>query len=422
MTLTLASSIFTKRERWLASLAERQVISTPSLVIDSGEVKNVLALFEKHLPEAKLFYAMKANNAPALLQFMSAEGVSFDVASATEINDLHALGVAPSRMVLSNPVKSPATINAFFDNGLKLVSIDNAYDLRALQAAQSRNSSKGKVGVFVRIRIPTTDVQIDLNSKFGCTEEEAVSLLKEALDCGFWPRGIQFHVGTQSWNTHNYQIGIETSLRIIDTAQREFGIKCDSINIGGGFPDPSVAKEAGGLDNFFINLAQTIAPAVKRGLNIIAEPGRILVSGACSAVCSVIGKSVRNGTPWLYLDDGAYGLFSGKFFDHKEYQFRVLSQQTKPKEKRLVPYVIAGPTCDSIDIVAQPTLLPSDLGMGDILCSHNMGAYSIVTACSFNGFGRINTYLGTPSEQDHAANDDREEVRKSRNFRIVGNS
>lgn len=385
-----------KREQWLAHLVQEGVITTPSLVIDSAEVKGVLDLFEKFLPEAKVFYAVKANNAPSLLQFLYKQGASFDVASASEINALRSLGVPPSRMVLSNPVKSPATINSFFDNGLRFVSIDNPLDLQALQQARLRLFNHADVGFFVRIRISSTDVQIDLNSKFGCFENEAIALLKAIADAGFSPRGIQFHVGTQSWNAHNYRIGVETSLRIIDAARREYGINCDSINIGGGFPDPVLADEAGGLEAFFAELAEAISPAIHRGLNIIAEPGRVMVSGACSAVCSIIGKSFRNGTPWLYLDDGAYGLFSGKFFDHKEYHFKVIRQANRSKSNKLVPYVVAGPTCDSIDIISQPTMLPTDLNPGDILCSHNMGAYSLVTASSFNGFGQINTYLGTP--------------------------
>lgn len=395
MSLSLT---LTKRERWLSRLIDENSISTPALVIDSSEVSHHLSYFNKYLPEAKIFYAVKANNSPTLLQYLSSKGVSFDVASANEISDLRALGVSPSRMILSNPIKSPATINAFFDNDLKLLSIDNHYDLEALKNASSRCSDPKAVNVFVRIRIPSTDVQIDLNNKFGCFENEAAALLKAASDAGFNPRGIQFHVGTQSWNVHNYTVGIEASLRIIDSVRSEYGIKCDSINIGGGFPDSILAKEAGGLDAFFEQLAESVKPAIERGLNIIAEPGRIIISHACSAVCTVIGKNIRNGTPWLYLDDGAYGLFSGKFFDHKEYHFRVLKQAQQPQHHKLVPYVIAGPTCDSIDIISQPTMLPSDLNPGDVLCAHNMGAYSLVTACSFNGFGRINTYLGTPDQ------------------------
>jgi ornithine decarboxylase len=301
-------------------------------------------------------------------------------------------------MILSNPVKSPATINAFFDHSLRLVSVDNVFDLRALAAAR-QGTKKKNVDVFVRIRLATTDVQIDLNSKFGCCMTEAVDLLKEIEDAGFSARGIQFHVGTQSWNATNYRVGVESSIAIMDEAKAKFGIHCDSINIGGGFPDPVLAAKAGGLDRFFADLATAISPAIERGFNIIAEPGRVVVSGACSAVCSIIGKSIRNGTPWLYLDDGAYGLFSGKFFDHKEFDFRVLTKQSSSLSAgKLIPHVVAGPTCDSIDIISSMALLPAGLSPGDVLCSHNMGAYSIVTACRFNGFGTINAYLGSVSD------------------------
>lgn len=390
MKLSLAKRPREAREEWLGNLLDRGLMTTPALAIDSSEVSETLNLFRHHLPEAKIFYAVKANNSPKLLEFLAGEGVSFDVASAKEIEDLVSLGISPSRMILSNPVKGPATIKRFFENEMRLVSIDNPTDLAALSAHYKKLGLTHDVGVLIRIRISSTDVQIDLNSKFGCTAAESVDLLKLVMDSGFKPRGIQFHVGTQSWNANNFRVGVDTALKAMDSAREKYGVRCDTINIGGGYPDPHVAHEAGGLERFFEELRKAIQPALDRGLNIIAEPGRVLVSGACSAVCSVIGKSVRNGVPWLYLDDGAYGLFSGKFFDHKEFEFHLLRQYAESSNRnngKLVPYVVAGPTCDSIDVIAHPILLPSNIEIGDILCTHNMGAYSIVTACSFNGFG-----------------------------------
>lgn len=395
MTISLVSN---NKLSWIDQLITDEVISTPALVIDSLEVDRILKYFEKYIPEVKLFYAVKANNASPLLSYLNQKGLSFDVASAKEISELRGIGIAPNRMILSNPVKSPATINSFFDQGLRLVTIDNPLDLEALSQARNRTGNTKPVDVFVRVRIPTTDVQIDLNSKFGCDEDEAILLLKQVADYGFRPRGIQFHVGTQSWNAKNFGIGINVALRVIDEMQNSFGIKCDSINMGGGYPDPNVAREAGGLDVFFAQLAECLKPAIKRGLNIIAEPGRIVASSACSSVCSIIGKSIRNGTPWIYLDDGAYGLFSGKFFDHKEFDFTVLKKQLKSADSHMVPHVVAGPTCDSLDVISQPVLLPSDLTNGDTLVTHNMGAYSLTTGNLFNGFGHIHTYLGRSDE------------------------
>lgn len=400
MSLTVVSN---SREKWLLRLIESGAITTPSLVIDTDHVSHILDLFNNHLPEAKLFYAVKANNDPGLLRFLAERAINFDVASANEITDVRSLGIPPTRMILSNPIKSPEAVNRFFDQGMRLAVIDNHYDLSMLQKASKRNNlDSSKVGIFVRIRIPTTDVQIDLNQKFGASEEEAASLLASVAKAGFSARGVQFHVGTQSWNVSNYKVGITTSLRVLDLVAKKHKVKCDSINIGGGFPDPLIVRESGGLEVFFASLREEILPAIGRGLNIIAEPGRVLISGACSAVCSIIGKSTRNGTPWLYLDDGAYGLFSGKFFDHKEYKFKILTHASNTSAKLNSHYVIAGPTCDSLDVICHNTLLPSDLEPGDILCAHNMGAYSVVTACPFNGFGRINIYLGSSSKQEES--------------------
>jgi len=388
------------KERWLSQLIESKEITSPALAIDASVVKSTLNLFEKYIPEAKIYYAIKANNTPSLLQYLANQGVSFDVASTQEILDLKALGISSTRMILSNPIKSPRAINTFFENKLKLLVVDNIDDIQNLSRAHKQIAADHPVGILVRIRIASAEVQIDLNSKFGCLEEEALPLIKAAAEAGFQPRGIQFHVGTQSWSTHNYTVGVETALRIIDKAKSEIGIRLDTLNIGGGYPDPSMANKAGGLDSFFTGLAAAIAPAIARGLNIIAEPGRIIASAACSSVSSVIGKSIRNGTPWLYLDDGAYGLYSGKFFDLKEFNLRVLKQKNTTGDNQLVRHVVAGPTCDSIDVISENALLPANLEIGDILCAHNMGAYSIVTASNFNGFGHIDTYLGNSMEAE----------------------
>lgn len=388
---------------WINDLLNREIINTPALLIDTTEIKRILDLFEKYIPQVKLFYAIKANNTPELLKFLNSQGMAFDVASYKEIKQIQEIGIKPRNVILSNPIKTQQTIKAIFDAGITLITVDNPLDLRALYDEKVRRGAPYNVDIFVRVKTPSKDVQINLNSKFGASEDEALHLLEQARNYGFNPRGVQFHVGTQSWNVENYAYCIEHSLRIFDRAKSELNIKCDTINIGGGYPDPIMAQKVGGLDTFFSKLATAIKPAVDRALNLIAEPGRVCVSSACSAVCTVVGKSVRNGTPWIYLDDGAYGLFSGKFFDHKEFQFSVLrkdsSSSKQSNEPELIPYVVAGPTCDSIDVISESILLRADLTVGDILVSHNMGAYSLTTGNHFNGFGEIFTYLGSPKEE-----------------------
>jgi ornithine decarboxylase len=416
MSLSLVQN---RREDWLRRLLAEGQISTPALVADCDEIDAVLNLFSHHIPEAKLYYAVKANNALPILQYLASKGLCFDVASATEIAELRSIGVSPNRLILSNPVKSPVSVNAFFDQGLRLAVIDNQDDLESLARARMRiNNSNSEIGILTRIRIPTTDIQIDLNQKFGCTVDEAVNLLRQVHSAGFKARGVQFHVGTQSWNVNNYKIGMDLAFEVIDRLATKHNISADTINIGGGFPDPVVAREGGGFEQFFSNLRTVLSPAFSRGLNLIAEPGRVIVSGACSAVCRIIGRSVRNGTPWLYLDDGAYGLFSGKFFDHKEFHFKLLHSELNQHKARKVPYVVAGPTCDSLDLICQTTLLPMGLQTGDILCAHNMGAYSYSTACNFNGFGQatVALYAGRPSESLELL------PSSNQNLKTVGNS
>lgn len=158
MPLSLYSG---RKFRWLKELYAAQRINTPSLVIDTDEIGSILKLFTKYLPEVQLFYAVKANNTSALLQYLKEKGINFDVASAPEIQAVRALNVESSRLILSNPIKSQETINAFLVNDVRLTVIDNIFDLEMLEkAAQERGISTSAIGIFVRIRIPSTEVKL----------------------------------------------------------------------------------------------------------------------------------------------------------------------------------------------------------------------------------------------------------------------
>jgi ornithine decarboxylase len=215
---------------------------------------------------------------------------------------------------------------------------------------------------------------VNLNYKFGADPQDAEALIDKATSLGFTVSGITFHVGSQSTNPYAYVDTILTCKRIYDLMAIK-GVKMEMLDIGGGFPVKYIENIIpirkfcepinDALNNYF--------PETK----VVAEPGRVICGDAAVLITRVIGKSCRNNVQWYYIDDGLYNSFSGKVYDHANYE--VFSEKTDG----LTRCVLAGPTCDSFDVIAQDILLP-ELEIGDLLLVPSMGAYTNVSATEFN--------------------------------------
>jgi ornithine decarboxylase len=218
---------------------------------------------------------------------------------------------------------------------------------------------------------------VDLGAKFGAHVDEALSLVLQARAAGVNVRGIAFHVGSQSTDPGTYVAALKLVRRLFDDAAK-IGVRLDTLDIGGGFPvvyRTSVPK----LEDFCRVVSRGLSQMFPAGVRVIAEPGRCISGDSMTLVVRVIGRSVRNGIPWYFIDDGLYGAFSGKLFDHCDYELIPV------KSGPIRECVVAGPTCDSIDIVSRDQMLP-DLDIGDLLIVPGMGAYTKASATSFNGF------------------------------------
>jgi ornithine decarboxylase len=371
-------------------LARTCGVPTPFLLFDEYEIRKALSYFERHLPGVRLFYAIKANPHPLLLEHFAELGLSFDVSSAQELALLAQMQVPGCRIIFTNPVKSAACLTSLFAHEVHGQTFDNLVELEKIADFTRHHRSPKIPELYLRIRVKSRGVQIDLNTKFGCAPEEAPTLLKRASDLGLRPAGVAFHVGTQSYLARNFDSGLRTSMRIAETVGKRYGFELPVINLGGGFPDPFLAREKGAnLDGLFSEIGTMCRNAMRAGFLLFAEPGRILVSAAGVLVASVIGLTNRGGRRWLYLDDGIYGCYSGRRFDRKRFQFYAVpgAERKSPFSGAPARFVVAGPTCDSLDVVEERALLPADIAVGDYLCSPNLGAYSLATACNFNGFG-----------------------------------
>lgn len=346
-------------------------VATPFLVLSPARIQQSIRTLRTCLPGVELFYAMKSNPDPELLALLSGLVDGIDVASYPEVTLAAAAGVTPDRLFHSNPIKKDTDIAACVRHGVGWFTFDNDDEIRKLKAHAPEAS------VLLRVAIRNDTCVVDLGAKFGAHEDQALSLILRARAAGVNVRGIAFHVGSQSSDPGIYLSALAVARRLFDAAAKA-GVRLDTLDIGGGFP--VVYRTAvPSLEDFCRVVSRGLSELFPAGVRIIAEPGRCISGDSMTLVVRVIGRSVRNGVPWYFIDDGLYGAFSGKLFDHCDYELMPI------RRGPVRECVVAGPTCDSIDIVSRDQLLP-DLEIGDLLIVPGMGAYTKASATAFNGF------------------------------------
>jgi len=207
--------------------------------------------------------------------------------------------------------------------------------------------------------------------------------------------GLSFHVGSQVADPSRYVEAIDTCRELILHSAERGLARLEVLDIGGGFPIP---YGGGGepITRFCRPIRRELA-TLPETLRVIAEPGRFIAGPAGTCITAVTGKAQREGRWWYYLDDGLYGSFSGQLYDHALYPIESLG-----KRGARHPSVLAGPTCDSIDVIREDLLLP-DLGLGDLLVGRMMGAYTSATASDFNFIPRATVVAVNQRHRDHRA-------------------
>jgi ornithine decarboxylase len=355
---------------------------TPLFVVDHAQLRKNYALFKKHLPRVQAYYAVKANPDPAIVNTLYGAGASFDVASMPEflivhenIKDLPAKERQDwiwDKIIYANPIKAIETLEQL--NQYKpLVTYDNEEEIRKIK----RHAPQA--GLCLRLKVPNTGAMVELSSKFGAAPGEAVDLILAADKAGLTVEGLSFHVGSQTTNFENYVAAINLAANVYKEAQDRGYTKMNLLDIGGGFPAPydSSVKP-------FRELARVINRELDRlfpkDVQILAEPGRFLCATAATAVSQIIGKARRDGKLCYYINDGVYHTFSGVIFDHCHYHLKAFKKGAEEICS------IFGPTCDALDVVSMAENLPTNLELGDLLYSENIGAYSHASSTYFNGF------------------------------------
>jgi len=367
---------------------------SPLLILDCERVRVQFRKLKKALPRVDLHYALKPLPHPAVVRTVIAEGGFLDLATTGEVQLVEKLGVAPGRCIHTHPIKRPADIENALAFGVRIFVADNPDEIAKFAA--HRESAQ----LLLRVSFRSPGAVCDLSRKFGCDPESALELARVAARLGIAVRGLSFHAGSQTPDAGKHVEALEACARLMAAARRErLGI-FDTLDIGGGFPI-DYGQPVQEIGRFCAPLRAALARLPRR-IRVIAEPGRYIVGPAAIGVASVMGRAQREGHWWYYLDDGLYGSYSGQLYDHARYPVEPL----RDSGERL-PAVLAGPTCDSIDVIAENLMLPQ-LKAGDLIVGRAMGAYTRASATDFNFFPRatvvaVNTRPGDGGTVDPLA-------------------
>ena len=334
---------------------------SPLLIVDCERARAQYRKLAKALPGVDLHYALKPLPHPAVVRSILALGGWLDLATTGEVQLAHKLGADPARCIHTHPIKRDIDIRNALAAGVKVFVADNPDEVRKFRRYRDQAE------LLLRVSFRSPGVVSDLSRKFGCDPQDALELARLAASIGVRLRGLSFHVGSQAPDARMHVQAIGVCAELLAAMRREKLGPLDTLDIGGGFPIDYLS-EVTTIGRFCapIRKALTLLPARMR---IIAEPGRFIAGPSAIAVSSVMGRAQRAGKWWYYLDDGVYGSYSGQVFDHGRYPLRAL------RTGRLQPSVLAGPTCDSIDVVAEDVPLPR-LREGDLIIGAAMGAYT----------------------------------------------
>ena len=347
---------------------------SPLLIIDCERIRTQFRRLQKALPGVDLHYALKPLPHPAVVRTIAALGGWLDLATTGEVQLITRLGLDPARCIHTHPIKRDKDIRNALFAGVKVMVADNPDEVRKFR--RHRNDAE----LLLRVSFRSPGAVSDLSRKFGCDPESALELARLAARLGIRVRGFSFHVGSQARDALKHVEAIEACVQLLKKARREKLGAFDTLDIGGGFRIDYMQRVPD-IGRFCAPIRKALG-AVPRDVRVIAEPGRFIAGPSAIGVASVMGRAEREGLWWYYLDDGLYGSWSGQLFDHARYPLESLKQSADQR-----PSVLAGPTCDSIDVIAENIMLPK-LKVGDLVIGRAMGAYTWASASEFNFFPR----------------------------------
>jgi ornithine decarboxylase len=326
--------------------------------------------FRAAMPRVRPHYAVKANPDRRVLKVLAQEGCGFEIASIAELDLLLSLGVPAAEVFYSNPMKARESIAYAAAKGVEWFVVDSTDEVRKVFEV------KPDAKQYLRIAAPNIGSDWPLSGKFGAGPGESREIVSYAAKLGADLAGVTFHVGSQCRNPENWRVALEKARNVFDQMTKA-GLKPRLLNIGGGYPVRHV-KPIPSVEVIGAVVNESLK-AFPEDVQVIAEPGRYLVSDAGYFVCRVLGTASRGGKRWMHWDAGMFG---GVIETTEGLKYKIRSDRCGPD----IPWTVGGPTCDSVDIVMRDEPLPSDLQEGDFVYIRNAGAYTTAYASQFNGF------------------------------------
>lgn len=364
---------------------------TPFLAVDIDIVEDKYDDLKRNFPQAKIYYAVKANPMEEVITSLARKGSNFDVATIFEIEKLIRLGISPKRMSFGNTIKKEQDIKKAYEYGIRLFATDSESDI--LKISRVAKGSK----ILFRILCSGAGADWPLSRKFGAPIEMVEHLVETARDNGLEPYGISFHVGSQQRNIDQWDDALKRCKDIFDMIETNTGVKLRMINMGGGFPgnylDPTKNIEA---------YAEKINYYLEKHFGedmpeIIFEPGRSMVADSgviVSEVINVANKSVSGNDPrWIFLDIGKFGGLIETI--DEALKFPIYTEKDFTSDEPKEGFILAGPTCDSYDILYEKYKyeFPLDVTEGDKFAILTTGAYTrSYSAIEFNGIPPLTAY------------------------------
>lgn len=348
-------------------------------IMDIGKIYRQVQAWSEHLPEITPYYAVKCNPNELILKILASLDVNFDCASKNEIASVVSVTEDPSRIIFANPCKMSNQIKYARANDVDLMTFDSDHELYKIKLYHPYSD------LVLRIKVDDSNSLCKFGCKFGVELSNVKQLLEIAKTLSLNVVGISFHVGSGCKNPGQFRSAIMDAKKCFDIAE-ELGMNFNLLDIGGGFEDDT-----------FEGTARVVRDAIKEAsfeddVRFIAEPGRFFASSSHTLVVNVIGKKditdPETGEKMFiyYLNDGMYGSFNCVHFDHA----KPIICPFNERNGKLYKSKIFGPTCDSMDKIADEVLLP-ELAIGEWCYIENFGAYTCAAASTFNGF--TNTHM-----------------------------
>ncbi len=361
--------------------------ATPFFYTSKEILKHNYETFASLFDNSGIYYALKANSDPKILAYLDELGCGFEAASSFEIDMLLQVGVDPRKIIYGTAVKPIDHIKRAVAVGVDRFAADSREELEKLAAVAPGSR------VFVRTIVDDRGSVFKMSERFGAPVENVKDLILYAKHLELKTYGISFYVGSQAINSERWSNGLHTIQPVIEELENE-GVTLEMVDIGGGFPvDYRNHSNVPHLREIVVKIHNALhaLPYIPK---LIMEPGRGIVASTSVMVTEIISRSVRDNRVWLCLDGGIYNALYEAMIHQGATQYRVHPVAPTIGTPRPMMCVLAGPTGDSLDIIARDVVLPDYLQVGDRLMFENVGAYSVTMSCGFNGFPKPELYFG----------------------------